>query len=198
MRHEIMRKRAIPCFDASLTIYFILCRRELVQDVKCFNAGYQFPFQERLGNGGIQHKIIRIQFRTAIAAAGIHVSVGRNCRFQLRNRVTGRQPILEVGDIQGFEIEHLALAVPPCYVACGTNIQCSLIILYICAIMQSQGVDRIHMTFGFTRKYDMVEPMSKIAVKLVFHSPMPVVIKGIEDTCSRFNIVCSMYIFRTV
>lgn len=70
--------------------------------------------------------------------------------------------------------------------------------MYICTIMQSQGVDRIQRAVGLSFMHDIVEPMSEIAVKLVFHSPMSAGTKSIEDTCARFDIVCFMYIFRTI
>ena len=71
-----MRQRTIPRLSAPLCIDTVLCGRDLMQQVKCLNPRNKFALTERLTKRGIQHKVIRIQFRTAIASAAVHRGIG--------------------------------------------------------------------------------------------------------------------------
>ena len=77
MQHHVMGQRTKPCFGTPLRIDTILCGRNLMQQVERFNPCNELAFPERLAERGIQHKVIRIQFRTAIAPAAVHCGSGR-------------------------------------------------------------------------------------------------------------------------
>ena len=71
MQHHVMGQRTIPRLRTPLCIDTILRGRDLMQQVERFNPCNEFALTERLAERGIQHKIIRVQFRTAIPPATV-------------------------------------------------------------------------------------------------------------------------------
>lgn len=86
MQHHVMGQRTKPCFGTPLRIDTILCGRNLMQQVERFNPCNELAFPERLAERGIQHKVIRIQFRTAIAPA-LYIVASADKVVLIRGRV---------------------------------------------------------------------------------------------------------------
>ena len=109
MRHDVVRKGAVPCFGAALGVDGVLGVAELVQQVEGFDASDELALEERLTDGGVQHEVVGVQFAAAVAATAVHVAVGRERGVDARQGVAGGEAVLEVGGVERFEVIHLSL-----------------------------------------------------------------------------------------
>ena len=76
MQHDVVWQGAVPRFGAALGVHGVLGVAELVQKVEGFDAGDELALEERLADGGIQHKVVGVEVRAAVAATAVHVAVG--------------------------------------------------------------------------------------------------------------------------
>ena len=76
MQHDVVRQGAVPRFSAALGVDAVLGVAELVQQVEGFDAGDELALEERLADGGVQHKVVGVQFAAAVAATRVHIAVG--------------------------------------------------------------------------------------------------------------------------
>ena len=77
MRHDVVRQGAVPRFGAALGVDGVLGVAELVEQVEGFDAGDELALEERLADGGVQHEVVGVEVRAAVAATAVHVAVGR-------------------------------------------------------------------------------------------------------------------------
>ena len=193
MRHDVVREGAVPCFGAALSVHAVLGVAELVEQVEGFDASDELALEERLADGGIQHEVVGVQFAAAIAATAVHIAVGRQRGVQARQGVASGEAVLEVGGVQSLEIVHLALRVPPTDVARGTDVQRTFIILYVCVVVQGQGIDGVHVAFGLSGQHDMVEPVVEECICIALNRPVLVFIKRVEDAAFYPDVVAAMH-----
>ena len=76
MHHDVVRQGAVPGLGAALGVHGILRVAELVQQVEGFNASDELAFEEGLADGGVQHEVVGVEVRAAVAATAVHVAVG--------------------------------------------------------------------------------------------------------------------------
>ena len=109
MRHDVVRQGAVPRFGAALGVDGVLGVAELVEQVEGFDAGDELALEERLADGGVQHEVVGVEVRAAVAATAVHVAVGRQRGVQSRQGVAGGETVLEIGGVQCLKVLHLTL-----------------------------------------------------------------------------------------
>ena len=125
VEHEIVRQGTVPGFRPALGVDNILGGGKLMEEVKAFEAEDEFAVHERLAEGGIEYEVIGIQRSAAIATTAVHGGIGGESHAanllagESGGGVFGAEAIAEVEGIEGGEIVHLALAVPPADIARG-------------------------------------------------------------------------------
>ena len=108
VKHHIVRQGASPRFGTPLRIDTIINARQLVKEVKALNLCYQSSLPQRLADGSIEYKVIRVERRTSVTSATVHDGIKRERCTKHRQRITCIKPIVIIPCRELIEVAHFA------------------------------------------------------------------------------------------